>query len=192
MFSKRFIKFQIIFISAAVLLGAYYFLQARQHSALPMLGKVANFNLINSMAEPVTLDSLRGKVWVANFMFTTCSDICPMLTKNMSVLHKSFAGDNRIRLVSFSVNPENDTPAALKNYAAKYNADPKQWFFLTGSRESLTKLAVDSFKMGDVKEPIFHSSYFVLVDKQGNIRGYYDGVDTANLGRITQAVKNLL
>jgi protein SCO1/2 len=191
MFSNRFITLQVFFIIAAIALGALYLNQVKK-TPLPTYGHVQDFKLINSLGQPVELKDLKGKVWVADFMFTTCSNICPMMTKNMGILRKAFAGNEHVRLVSVSVNPENDTPAALKDYASKNNADPKQWLFLTGTREAITKVAVESFKLGDVKEPIFHSSYFVLVDKEANIRGYYDGTDVANIKKIAKDLKQLL
>jgi protein SCO1 len=190
MFSKRFLLSQIFFVITAALL---FFIYARsQAPKLPILGQVQDFELTNSEGQKVRFQDLKGKIWVADFFFTTCSDICPMMSTHMGRLHKIFKPYADVRLVSFTVNPENDTPEALKTYAKKYQADTNQWIFLTGSREEITQVAVKSFKMGDIKEPIFHSSYFTLVDKQGRIRGYYDTSDTKNIDRVTNDLLLLL
>ena len=189
MFSKRFLFIQITFI---VLLLSSFWLYQNRPKPLPVLGVVANFKLKSSTGEVKSLTDLKGKVWVADFMFTSCGNICPMMTKNMSVLHRIFRPFQEIRLVSFSVNPENDTPEVLQKYAVKYQADPKQWFFLTGSREDITHIVVNSFKLGDIKEPIFHSSYFAVVDRQGQIRGYYEGTDEKAIQQTSKDLVRLL
>ncbi len=206
MFSKKFIISQIIFLvffavvffivrpffvdllltngndksPSIVAVGGWRFVIGKEKvnkERLPVLGEVASFGLTNSEGEKVSLEDLRGRVWVANFMFTTCSGICPMMTRNMGMIYKDFQNDDVLRFVSISVNPENDSPEVLKRYAEKNEADPEKWIFLTGSREDIQKLAAGSFKLGDIKEPVFHSSYFSLVDRKGRIRGYYDGTE---------------
>jgi hypothetical protein len=109
----------------------------------------------------------------------------------MSRLSQVFKNYSNVKLVSFSVNPENDNPEVLKAYAKKFDADTRQWIFLTGSREAITDIVVKSFKMGDINEPIFHSSYFTLVDKQGQIRGYYDSSEPKNIDKIIHDLKQL-
>jgi protein SCO1/2 len=190
MFSKKFLFSQILFVLAAVLLLIVYF--RPKTVELNILGQVKDFQLTNSEGKTVTLNDLKGKVWVADFFFTTCSGICPMMNTHMSHLYEIFKPYSEVRLVSFSVNPENDNPEVLKTYAKKFHADTQKWIFLTGSREALTKVAVESFKMGDIHEPIFHSSYFTLVDKQGRIRGYYDSTDPKNITKVISDLTQLL
>jgi protein SCO1/2 len=161
----------------------FFFNQEINRPRLSILGQVQPFTLLDMEGKKFGLSDLKGKVWVANFFFTTCSDICPIMNKQMASLNRSFDLDRRIALVSFSVNPETDTPQVLKSYAQKYGAK-KTWYFLTGPREDITKIAVESFKLGDIKEPIFHSSYFTLVDKSGLIRGYYDGTKQVEVNRL--------
>ena len=186
MFSKKFLIIQIVFVATAAVLAFAYLRQP-----LRILGQVQDFHLTNSDGQTVSLKDLHGKVWVADFFFTTCSGICPMMSAHMGRIHNIFKGHSDIKLVSFSVNPENDSPAALKAYAQKFHADTKQWLFLTGSREDMTRVAVDSFKLGDIREPIFHSSYFVLVDRKGQIRSYYDSGDSKNIDQIIKDLKRL-
>lgn len=171
----------IAVIGTAVILfiafTAYSFRQEIQKKQLPTLGHVAPFTLTDADGKEFYSGArLDKRVWIANFIFTTCGDICPMMTKNMASLHRSFQIVDDVIMVSFSVNPEYDTPGILKKYAQEYEAK-KNWYFLTGSREDITDVIVGSFKLGDIKEPIFHSSYFVLVDRNGIIRGYYEGTD---------------
>ncbi len=190
MFSKKFLILQsivIIFIAFIVVMKF-----AAPKPQLPRLGQVQDFALIDSEGRTIGLKDLMGKVWLADFMFTTCGNICPMMTKNMSQIHKSYQMFDDVKMVSFSVNPENDQPEVLKKYAKKFNANTDSWYFLTGSREELTNVAVNSFKLGDIKEPIFHSSYFALVDRQGMIRGYYDGVDKDNLQKIAKDIRAVI
>jgi protein SCO1/2 len=175
MFSKKFITSQIIFfVFLAVVL---FFVRSSPKEQLPIFGSIAPFELTDSLNKKFSLGDLQGKVWVADFMFTTCSGICPMLTKNMGVLYRYLQSDESVRFVSISVNPENDSPEVLKNYAQKNGADPRKWIFLTGRREDIQKIVVESFKLGDIKEPVFHSSHFALVDRKGRVRGYYDGTE---------------
>ena len=169
----------IVLFSAFTLL---FFRQATQSKALPVLGQVADFHLYDTESREFGLTQLKGKVWVADFIFTTCSGICPVMTKNMAALHRSFLLVDGVEMVSITVNPENDSPGVLAAYAKRYHADLKKWHFLTGARAEIQKLAVHSFKIGSVKEPVFHSDRFVLVDRQGRIRGYYEGTEDKRIG----------
>ena len=184
-FSPRFIVTQILFLGAVITLGVT--VAARPNPNIPVFGAVADFKLNDQDNKKFTLNDLKNNVWVADFVFTTCSGICPMMSGNMAAIHHIFSKYVDVRMVSISVNPENDTPRALKAYSKKFNAN-ERWIFLTGLRADIQKLAVESFKMGDMKEIIFHSSLFVLVDRKGRIRGYYDGTDPE---RIEQLKKDL-
>ncbi len=159
---------------------------------LPVLGQVNNFTLVDADGKPFSLKRLEDKIWIADFFFTTCSDICPIMTKNMKSLYESFKLEPKMRLVSITVNPEQDTPATLKRYAKEAGADAKNWYFLTGERAVIRDLLINSFKLGDVKEPIFHSSYFALVDRAGLIRGYYDGTDDEAVAKLFKDAASLL
>ena len=110
----------------------------------------------------------------------------------MAQLHRSFVLTDDVQLVSISVNPENDTPEVLAVYANNQKADTRHWHFLTGGRNDIQCLAVGSFKIGSVDEPIFHSAKFVLVDRQARIRGYYDASQTEELSRLFRDVSRLI
>jgi len=176
----------------AALFGGFIFYKISQKPDLPVLGEVKNFKLINVNNQNFTLDDLKGKVWVADFFFTTCADICPIMTKNMSSLHRTFQMLDDITLVSISVNPEFDSPEILQKYAEKYNVKNNKWQFLTGDRQEIKNLALNSFKLGSIKEPVFHSDKFTLVDRAGLIRGYYDGTKTEELNRLFKDASRLL
>ena len=167
----------VVILAVFLFLSFFIFLLYRETETkrLPVLGEVADFVLYDTNDREITLGKLRGKVWVADFIFTSCGDLCPLMTKNMAALHRAFLADDQVHLVSISVDPETDSPSALARYAKKYNADTRTWHFLTGPRETIQKLSVESFKIGSLEEPIFHSDRFVLVDAKARIRGYYEG-----------------
>lgn len=144
----------------------------------PTLLDVPAFELTSQAGEPFGSDELRGKVWVANFIFTRCPTICPMLTSQMKGLSETLAG-TPVRFVSFSVDPANDTPAVLTEYAERHGADLDRWTFLTGDNEAMQEAVVEGLRvrMGDEMDAtgnILHGSHFVLVDGSGTIRGYYE------------------
>ncbi|MFA5060079.1 MAG: SCO family protein [Candidatus Omnitrophota bacterium] len=185
--NKIFIFFSIF--SVLVIAVVY---QLSPQKKLPVLGNVVDFSLLDSTQKQVSLSNFKNKVWVANFFFTTCGSICPMMTQNMMKVYKRFLDDPDVHYVSISVNPEFDSPEILTRYAQKYGADPLKWHFLTGPRESIQELAVKGFKVGTVDEPVFHSSYFILIDKNANIRGYYDGITQKGVDQLTADIALLL
>ena len=174
------------------LFGAVLYLKGVQHPKLPVLGQVQNFKLYDAEGKPFELKNLSGKVWIADFFFTTCSDICPMLSKNMAALSRTFELENGVALVSITVNPEFDSPDVLTKYRQTMKSKNPRWYFLTGTREDITKLAVESFKLGSVDQPIFHSGKFALVDRYGLIRGFYDGTEKEALNQIFKDASRLL
>lgn len=137
---------------------------------------------------PLSRADLRGRAWVAGFVFTRCAGPCPLLTANMSALRKRLpAGAG---LLSISVDPDHDKPAVLAAYAAKYSAGP-EWLFVTGEKKALTALVRDGFLLPVVEdakaEPgsrVTHSAKFVLLDAEARVRGWYDGDDEAALARL--------
>jgi len=165
-------------------------------TALPEYSLAPDFDLTDRSNRQVTRQDLEGKVWIADFIFTRCTGICPAMSANMAKLQNKLPKE--VRLVSFSVDPDHDTPAVLSEYADRYNADSERWFFLTGSAGAIEQLSVGGFKLaldptaGSEAEPITHSSRFVLVDQQGHIRGYYGNEDPEALDRLISDARNLL
>ena len=143
------------------------------------------FSLTDEHNEPFGLSNLRGKVWVADFVFTSCPTVCPKLTKRMAeIQHRTRGVGNAFHLVTFTVDPENDTPERLLAYAQANRASPTRWSFLTGKLGDLETTVVKGFKMAMGKEEmapgifsIFHGERLVLVDQEGAIRGFFEATD---------------
>jgi protein SCO1/2 len=168
----------------AVLLGVGVVLAGLARSGSdepPVLGVLPAFALTNERGEPFGSADLRGKVWVANFIFTRCPTVCPLFTRKMGSL-QPMAGEfgTALHLVSFSVDPQYDRPEVLRAYAEKAGADPSRWTFLTGDAEAIRATVMEGFKVSVGREGpaedfagIFHGTQFVLVDGEGRVRGYY-------------------
>ena len=161
----------------------------------PTLHAIPDFRAVDQAGQPFTLADLDGKVWIANFVFTDCPSVCPMLTAQMSNLQRRLQPQApEVRYVSISVDPQRDTPAVLAEYAARHDADLTRWRFLTlGDHTATTQLLMTGFKvrMGEREaQPaggydIMHASHFVLVDGQRHVRGYYT-TDAEGLGNLEQ------
>jgi len=184
------------FVSLAIILSivftAYSFIKEVKRPQLPVLGKVNDFTLTDSNGEQFLGKKLRGKVWIVDFIFTTCASMCPIMSNNMAKLHRSFELSNKVDFVSISVNPEQDTPEVLARYAKSLDANTDQWHFLTGPRDRIKRIAVHSFKLGSIDDPVFHSSYFTLVDRSGLVRGYYDGRDNEAINKLFKDAAKLI
>jgi len=179
---------------------------------LPIIGQIPDFNLTNQNSEAVTLANLRGKVWVADIIFTRCPGPCATMTRHLAELQSALPKNEPVRLVSFTSDPENDTPAVLKKYAGLFGADANHWWFLTGNKPEIRGLAVNDFKFVVVeKKPedrtvpddlFIHSTWYVLVDQKGQVRGwtdregrlhaYFDSADADARAEILPAIKQLL
>lgn len=182
-----------IYIGVAIfLIISFFFKDSQPVKELPEIGNIPQFEFTNSDGNTVTLDNLKGKVWVADFIFTTCTMACPMMTGNMNIVHKKFKKNDNVRLVSISVYPEFDTPEVLKNYASQYDADTEKWLFLTGKEDAVKDIIRDGFKIGDYEDIIFHSEKFALVDKKGIIRAYYNGMKSEDMKQLKKDINALL
>lgn len=159
----------------------------------PVLGESPAFSLINQRGDGFSNEALEGKVWVADFVFTRCVLVCPVLSRAMVRLQGATqeAGlADETRFVSFSVDPEHDTPEVLTAYAKRHGADTDGWTFLTGARDEIWSLIRDGFRLmvfetaDDPVNPIAHTPRMVLVDRDGQIRGFYDGTATEDVERL--------
>lgn len=159
---------------------------------LPFLGQISDFSLVTTENSTLTAKDLNGKIWVADFIFSTCAGPCPRMSDQMAKLHRSYVLEEDVRLVSITVHPEYDSPQVLKQYAAKYEADTSKWHFLTGVKEEIQKLTLEDFKIGSKENLINHSTMFVLVDRQSRIRGYYDLAEEAKLKKLFKDIALLL
>jgi len=208
---------------------------------LQVFGTLPNFLFVERSGRTVSLADFWGKVWIANFIYTHCTDTCPLQSARLAALQDDFAGERDLRFVSITVDPARDTPKVLAKYAARYGADPDRWWFLTGEKQAIYALAQQGFYLS-VEEPekpgqpvarrrpmdraegreatpgrtlsrllsglvepvpafahsdflippFIHSSWFVLVDRQARIRGYYRSDDEAALRRLRRDTKTLL
>lgn len=164
---------------------------------LPRLTAVPDFTTTSESGVPVTKASLAGKVFIADFIFTTCQGICPGMTAKMKSLASRLRDEPLIRFVSFTVDPEHDTPEVLARYGKEHGADPSRWSFLRTDTESLRRLCRDGFRLAvedagpAAKEPILHSTRFVLVDAGGTIRGYYDSDEPGAMEALAEGARRL-
>ena len=162
---------------------------------LPMLGKLPEFQLLDQHEQSFGTSELDGKVWVANFIFTRCPTICPAFSEKMGeIQHRTRGLGSNFHLVSFSVDPDYDTPERLMAYAKRFRASPATWRFLTGSMDTVKSTIVKGLKisMGNegpegTFEGIFHGSHFVVVDQKGQIRSYIDSNDDDAVDRVVKA-----
>jgi len=185
---------------------------------LGVYGEVPDFSLTERSGQSVRRADLLGTVWIANFIYTQCRETCPIQTARLATLQQEFAREPDLRLVSITVDPERDTPAALSAYAEKYGADPVRWLFLTGPKRAIYRLATDGFHLGVVDpddpassaglpgwltpEPawathgsrglVMHSSRLVLVDRHARIRAYHLPDDPESLGQLRRNLRVVL
>jgi len=161
---------------------------------------IGDFTFVNQDSLIVTQQIIQDKVFVAEYFFTTCTNICPIMNKQMQRVHEKYKSQDDFRILSFSVDPDVDTVAQIKRYAEEHNAGPK-WYFLTGEKERLYELARKSFfvlkpaeaeNVGDVGSDFIHTNNFVLVDKQRRIRGYYDGTSPTSVDSLIVDIGKLL
>src|SRR5881296_1287122 len=159
-------------------------------------GTVPEFVLVNQDGQNFGSAQLRGKIWIADFIYTTCPGPCPMISTRMSELQKPLEKTD-VHLVSFSVDPEKDTPQVLRSYAEKWQAEPGRWDFLTGPKSAIYKLSHDGFKLAvsdgsDAQGIPVHSTRMVLVDRHGAIRGYYDATEPEAVTKLVADTNHLL
>lgn len=162
------------------------------HASLPFYASVPEFSLTDQTGASFDSDSqLKGHVWVADFMFTNCPGPCPLMSKQMSEVEAALKGTDA-RMVSLTVDPQNDTPPVLAKYAKFYSAQPGVWFFLTGDVSTLRHLDRDVFKLGDIDGSLDHSIRFVLVDRNSQVRGFYLTSEPDAIKHVIADAKSLL
>jgi len=167
--------------------------------------KTADFKLQNQLGQTVSLHELRGKIVVADFFFTHCPSICPFLTKNMKGLQDALKmkdvtkriDTSFVQFLSFSVDPERDSVAQLKKYADHFGVNPDVWWMLTGPKKTIYDFALNEAKLGlqdgeGVDSLFIHTQKFVVLDKNGVVRGYYNGLDTLELSKLAEDITLLM
>jgi protein SCO1/2 len=159
--------------------------------------KIKRFKFTNQEGAVITNDSLKGKIYVANFFFTSCPNICPKMVNNLLPLQEAFADNNQIRLVSFSVMPSVDTVEKLKEYGENHKINSKKWYLLTGDKDAIYELGRKSFfaekTLGLQKnnDEFLHTESMLLIDKSGRIRGIYNATQATDIERVTDDIKVL-
>ncbi len=177
----------LLLASLLALPGVAAFLNHRRAQAhtLPDLGRVPTFAFVDQLGRPFASTQLAGHIWVADFIFTSCGQICPRMTAQMQTLGRRLDERGlspRVQLLSFSVDPQTDTPERLRAFAANYKADAARWHFLTGPVKEMESAVVGGFHTAVSRDDtdafgILHGTRFVLIDAAGALRGYYDPAD---------------
>jgi protein SCO1/2 len=190
----------------AIIMPRHYFsdtvltvTQKGKHVMDTVWHQVADFALTNQENMPVSWDSLRGKIVIADFFFTRCPTICPSLTKNMKRLAESINNGKRVgdktnkmvHFLSFSIDPERDSVERLKNWADRFQINPEQWWLLTGNKKMIYDLIIHEMKIpvedGEgIDTNFLHTDHFVLIDSSRHVRGFYHGLDSASLAKLSQ------
>jgi protein SCO1 len=177
-----------LLLAAGTLLLAVLLTQLKSriavHQSLPVIGPIADFTLTNQNGRAVSLTELRGRVWVADIIFTRCPGPCLKMTKQMKELQEALPLASQAKLVTLTTDPDFDTPTVLRAYAERFQADTNRWMFLTGTKQTIGKVAIDSLKLTAIeKKPeeresprdlFVHSTIFVVADKQGQLRGVFE------------------
>jgi protein SCO1/2 len=181
-------------------------LQVRSGKPLQVYSRIADFTLTNQNGQAISLSSLRGQVWVADVIFTRCAGPCLKMSRQMKQLQQSLPERSQVKLVTLTTDPDFDTPHVLNNYAQRFGAESNRWFFLTGTKSALMDLETGSLKLTAIeKKPeeretpvdlFIHSTIFVIVDKQGLLRGIFetsgDGINPEQVkGQILDAAGQL-
>lgn len=184
-------------ITAALLLWLRHVeVRALAQRTVSSYGSVPNFELVNQDGQPFGSAQLAGKIWIADFIYTSCPGPCPMISTRMSELQKPLE-ETDVHLVSFSVDPTRDTPEVLRNYAEKLHTEPKRWDFLTGPKSVIYDLSHNGFKLAvsdgnnEAGIPV-HSTRMALVDRHGEIRGYYEGTEADAVTKLLADTSHLL
>ncbi|MBN9385704.1 MAG: SCO family protein [Chitinophagaceae bacterium] len=183
----------------------FYFALARfvpgfsEGDQLPVISYVKSFSFANQEGRQITDKDVTGKVYVAEYFFTTCKGICPKMNTNMKKIAQDFAGEPDFRILSYTVDPETDTVARMKHYADSLGADPGKWWFLTGRKDSLYHLARGSYLLDDpknnaanIEEQFIHTQFLALVDKGGRVRKIYDSLKKDELAEMEKDIRSLL
>jgi len=193
---------KVILLGAPLLVATVFFFVWRgqvNHLAnrtVQSYGSVPSFQLVNQDGQPFSSNQLAGKIWIADFIFTACPGPCPMISSRMSELQKPLEKTD-VHLISFSVDPEKDTPEVLRGYAEKLHAQTLRWDFLTGPKATIYDLSKNGFKLAasdgseEAGVPV-HSTRMVLVDRHGEIRGYYDALEPDAVTKLLADTSHLL
>ena len=157
---------------------------------------IPNFSLVNQLGDTISQDTFKDKIYIADFFFTTCLTICPIMTGNMGAIQEAIKDQEDVLLLSHSVTPERDSVSVLYKYGIEKGVNPKKWHLVTGPKKDIYDLARKSYLVakdegGSGPFDLVHTENFVLIDKQKRIRGYYDGTDPAAIETLLEDLKVL-
>ena len=186
---KKYIKYILILVPVFVVLVMNDYFSKK---TLPVLGNINNFILYDQNGNEFSEQDLLGNYWISDFIFTTCAGPCPVMSSQFQGFQEKYSDNSNLKLLSISVNPQYDTPNILQNYGERYSADFKKWNFLTGDVNEIHTLALESFKVGDAENPIFHSAFFILIDDQAQIRGYYNSTINEDINKMYSDINDLM
>ena len=197
------VVFYIVFFFLLVI--GFYFTMGRLipgfgKSRLEPIGRVLPFAFTNQDGKKVTEQDVAGKVFVAEYFFTTCKSICPIMNANMKLVYDRFKNEKDFLILSHTCDPGTDSAARLKKYSDSINVDTGKWIFLTGTKDSLYKQARYSYKIDDPNNnPLYsnevdflHSQFFSLVDKKGIVRHVYEGNERQDVEKMMNEIEVLL
>lgn len=166
---------------------------------LPVLSYVQPFSFVNQENRTITEKDVTGKVYVAEYFFTTCKGICPKMNTNMKKLYEDFKGEKEFLILSHTVDPETDSVPRMKRYADSLGAINSNWWFLTGKKDSLYRAARVSYLLDDpkngndkIEDQFIHTQFFALVDRTGRVRKIYDGLKKDELAELEKDIPALL
>lgn len=157
---------------------------------------IGAFKLINQKGDTITEETFKDKIYITDFIFTTCPNMCPKMTSNMQLVHQEFLNDTEIAFISHSVTPEEDSVPVLMEYSKKYNAQAPKWNFVTGDKKLIYKLAREHYFAATTKgnggiDDFIHTENFVLIDKKKQIRGIYDGTSFEEIDQLIKDISTL-
>jgi protein SCO1/2 len=161
---------------------------------------IVDFELMDQDNQVFSSSKVSQKIWVVEYFFASCKGICPIMNKQLKRVQSAYLGDTNVVLLSFTVDPDNDTPEVLKDYANVHEAQSGKWFFLTGKKDMIYTLARKSFfllkpaeaeNQGDVGSDFIHTNNFVLIDENKQIRGYYDGTNVNEVDELIEDIYTL-
>ena len=199
--SKKIWFYTLFFLT---LILAFYFLLTKiipgyGKVGLPRLNKVQPFSFLDQNGERITNHDVQGKVYVAEFFFTTCPGICPKMNANLRPVYEKYKNEPNFLILSHTVNPSTDSVGRIKHYADSLGVDAPHWIFLTGTKDSLYLAARLSYLLDDPKnnlspidEQFIHTQFFALVDKNGNVRSIIDGLKKDEMAEMEKEIDELL
>jgi protein SCO1/2 len=189
---------------SAAFMTYFYSVTKVKVKPLPYYGQAEHtirpFSFINQEGLEVTDETVKGKVYVVEYFFATCEGICPKMNENLNTVYQQFKGNSNVLFLSHTVDPEEDSSAALRKYALQFEADPNQWHFLTGDKKALYDQARYSYLISaqddttglSIDKDFIHDNHFVLVDQRMRIRGVYDGLEAKEMKRLVGDINILL